>query len=89
MMAASRTASKANAELPLVDVQTGKDMLYNDLILFTKSKSLKWNSGEIWLYRCLLCCRLFITLCNGLKMSEYEAYWLTDFPLIYWAGTKK
>ena len=19
---------------------------------------------------------------NGLKMSEYEAYWLTDFPLI-------
>ena len=47
MMAASRTASKANAELPLVDVQTGKDMLYNDLILFTKSKSLKWNSGEI------------------------------------------
>jgi len=20
--------------------------------------------------------------CDGLKMSEYEAYWLTDFPLI-------
>jgi len=23
-----------------------------------------------------------MTLCNGLKMSEYELYWLTDFPLI-------
>ena len=27
----------------------------------------------------LSCYSLFITLCNGLKMSEYEAYWLTDF----------
>ena len=24
----------------------------------------------------------FITLHNGLKMSEYEVYWLTCFPLI-------
>ena len=30
----------------------------------------------------LLSCSLFMTLCNGLKMSEYEAYWLIDFPLI-------
>ena len=21
-------------------------------------------------------------VCNGLKVSEYEVYWLTDFPLI-------
>jgi len=27
---------------------------------------------------------------NVLKMSEYEAYWLTDFPLIiYWISAKK
>ena len=25
---------------------------------------------------------LFITLCIGLKISEHEAYRLTDFPLI-------
>jgi len=25
---------------------------------------------------------LFITLRSGLKMSEYEVYWLTDFPLL-------
>jgi len=31
-------------------------------------------------------CSLFITLRNGLKTSEYEVHWLTDFPLmIYWA----
>jgi len=31
-----------------------------------------------------------ITLRNGLKMSEYEVYWLTDFPLmIYWVRAKK
>ena len=35
MKAASRTASKVNAKLPLVDVQTGKDKLYNEFILFT------------------------------------------------------
>ena len=36
----------------------------------------------------MLC--LFITLHNGLKMSDYEVYWLTDFPLIiYCARTKK
>ena len=44
---AMMAASKANAELTLVDVRTGKDKLYNDLISFTKSKSLKWNSSEI------------------------------------------
>ena len=28
-------------------------------------------------------CELYcITLRNGLKISEYKAYWLTDFPLI-------
>ena len=33
---------------------------------------------------------LFMTLRNGLKMSEYEAYWLTHFPLIiYWVRAKK
>ena len=33
---------------------------------------------------------LLSALCNGLKMSEYEAYWLTDFSLmISWACTKK
>jgi len=40
-MVAYRAASKANAELTLVDVQTGKDKLYNDIISFTKTKSLK------------------------------------------------
>ena len=36
------------------------------------------------------CCSLFITLRNGLKMSGYEVYWLTDFPLIiYQARAKK
>ena len=31
-----------------------------------------------------------ITLCNGLKMSDYKEYWLTDFPLIiYWVRVKK
>ena len=30
----------------------------------------------------LSCCFLFIMLCNGLKMSEYEAYWLMSFLLI-------
>ena len=29
---------------------------------------------------CFSCCSLFITLRNGLKMSEYEVYWLTDIP---------
>ena len=38
----------------------------------------------------LSCCSVFIMLCNGLKMSEYEAYCLTDFPLIIgWARAKK
>ena len=46
-MAASRAASKANTELPPVNVRTGKDKMYNDLLLFIKSKSLKWNSSEI------------------------------------------
>ena len=32
--------------------------------------------------RCFSCYSPFIMLCNGLKMSEYEAYWLTDFPLM-------
>ena len=27
-------------------------------------------------------CSPFITLCNGLKMSEYKADWLMGFPLI-------
>jgi len=27
----------------------------------------------------LSCCSLFITLRNGLKMSEYEVNWITDF----------
>ena len=43
-MAASRAA---NAELPLANVRTAKDKMYNDLLLFIKSKSLKWNSSEI------------------------------------------
>ena len=30
----------------------------------------------------LSCCSLFITLRNGLKMSEYEVYWLSGFLLI-------
>ena len=29
---------------------------------------------------------MFITLCNGLKTSEYEVYWLTDFPPINLLG---
>ena len=34
--------------------------------------------------------KLNITLHKGLKMSEYEVYWLSDFPLIiYWARAKK
>ena len=29
---------------------------------------------------------VYIKLRNGLKMSEYEVHWLTNFPLIiYWA----
>ena len=37
---------------------------------------------------CVVLCS--ITLYNGLKVSEYEVYWLTDFPLIiYWARAKK
>jgi len=28
------------------------------------------------------CCSPFITLHNGLKISEYEVYWLKGFPLI-------
>ena len=37
-----------------------------------------------------VCCSLFITLRNRLEMSQYEAYWETDFPLIiYWAHDKK
>jgi len=40
-------ASKANAELPPVNVRTGKDKMYNSLLLFIKYKSLKWNSSEI------------------------------------------
>ena len=30
----------------------------------------------------LLCCSLFIALCNGLKVSEYEADWSMDYSLI-------
>jgi len=30
----------------------------------------------------LLCFSLIITLLDGLKMRECEAYWLMDFPLI-------
>ena len=38
----------------------------------------------------LSCCSPFIMLRNGLKMSEYEVYWLTGFPLIIsWACAKK
>ena len=25
---------------------------------------------------------VYIALCNGLKISEYETYWLMNFPLI-------
>ena len=32
------------------------------------------------------CCFAFITLCNGLKMSEYEVYWLRHYLLISIAG---
>ena len=28
------------------------------------------------------CCSLFIMLCNGLKMSEYDAYWLAGFLIV-------
>jgi len=39
--------------------------------------------------RDVLCCSPFIVLCNGLKMGEYKAYWLTDYPLINsWACAK-
>ena len=32
----------------------------------------------------------FITLCNGSKISEYEAYWLADFLLInIWVLSKR
>ena len=37
-MAASRAASKANTKLLPVNVRTGKDKMYNDLLLFIKSK---------------------------------------------------
>ena len=30
----------------------------------------------------LSCCSSFIMLHNGLKMGEYEVYWLMGFPLI-------
>ena len=36
------------------------------------------------------CCYPFITLYDGLRISEYGTYWLTDFPLINdWVHTKK
>ena len=47
-------------------------------------------AGLIEKMLCFSCCYLYIMLCNGLKMSEYEVCWLTDFPLIiYWACAKK
>ena len=47
MMVASRAASKASAEMPFVTVRNSKEKMYNDLLLFVKAKSLKWNSSEI------------------------------------------
>ena len=36
------------------------------------------------------CCSPFISLCNGLKISEYDVYWLTDFSLInIWECAKR
>jgi len=33
---------------------------------------------------------MLFSVCNGLKISEYEVYWLMDFPrIIYWARDKK
>jgi len=33
---------------------------------------------------------MLFSVYNILKMSEYEVYWLTDFPLIiYWVHAKK
>ena len=38
----------------------------------------------------MLFCSVFIMLRNGSRMSEYEAYYLTDFPLINsWACNNK
>ena len=39
-------------------------------------------------FHAVLC--LYVSLCNGLKISEYEVYWLTDFLLINsWARANK
>ena len=38
----------------------------------------------------LFSCSLFIMMYNGLKISEYEAYCLTDFPIIIsWTCAKR
>ena len=35
-------------------------------------------------------CLHFFKMCNGLKISKYKVYWLTDFPLINcWTHVKK
>ena len=42
-----------------------------------------------WLERYFSCCSLFMTLCNGLKMGEYEMYWLTSLLLTKQMLTKQ
>ena len=54
-----------------------------------KSITMKQNSmlehSVFWLNWLQGCFSPFITLFNGLKMSEYKVYWLTDFgALIAW-----
>ena len=38
-----------------------------------------WMDG---LQRCFSCCSLFILLCNGQNIAEYETYWLLGVPII-------
>ena len=56
--------------------------LINEMRLLTIEHSVYFLLWLDWLQGHFSCCSLFITLSNGLKMSEYKAYWLTRFPLI-------
>ena len=67
----------------------GDDDLWHTLYGFTIVHSIFSVMAGL-IVEILSCYSLFTTLLNGLKMSEYETYWLTDFPLIiYWVCTKK
>ena len=37
-----------------------------------------WLDG---LQKCFSCCSLFILLCNGQNIAEYEAYWIISVPI--------